>query len=175
MAGYILTFIAAIFRGILSYFMDGSATNASTNFGANIVNVITIAFAVVGVIVAFFQSKGLKGKLLSLVISAVIFVVGSLLVKAFVPVAIGIVVIGFVVIKFNLIGRFTGGSAEADVSDELPGIIYDGNDVRYDLVSSNDSWYVYRNTETNETVTIQKSNNVNGNSINSSAGWFHWN
>lgn len=175
MAGYILTFIAAIFRGVLNYFMDGSVTNASSNFGANIVNVITIVFAVIGVIVAFFQSEGLKGKGLSLVISAVIFIVGSLLVKAFVPVAIGIVVIGFVVIKFDLINRFSGGSVASEAGDALPMIIYDRDNVRYDLVSSNDSWYVYKNTETNETITIQKSNAVNGNSVNSSSGWFHWN
>lgn len=174
MGGYILTFLAALFKGVLSFFMDGSVQTAASKFGAGLVNGIVIILLVIGVAISFFKSKGFKMKMISLAANAILFLVGTLLTKAFVPVALVIGIAIFVIIRFNITLPFLNNDSAVE-SCQLPNLIYDQYGNPYSKLDENPTFARYRSDVTGAEITIYiPATGVTGNSINSSSGYFYW-
>lgn len=179
--GIMLTIAAVMIKAVSDFFAEALDPMFASMFTG-----LAVILTLIGVLKGVIQSKGGKQKLVTVGIHAVIWIVGYFLIKVLVPVAI---VAGLVLIILVYTGGldvvtslFSGGKKSAGESNrrsgssfdvhDLPKIIYDESDNRWQMCGDNGHSVTYENDK-GQQVTIY-SGEVSGTNATTSAGNFHW-
>lgn len=108
MGAYICTFIGVAFRAVCTSLLGaGVATsNDNASFTLALCTGLAVILTAIGVLISLAHAKGGKNKLIQLGIHAGIWIIGTLIVKIFVPICI-LLVLGVIVYVFVLHGSLS--------------------------------------------------------------------